>query len=49
MKNDFFTYSRLKIEKDKEEGRFDAAHNREMALRCFVNILGKENLSLVSR
>ena len=31
MKNDFFTYSRRKIEKDKEEGRFDAAHNREMA------------------
>ena len=46
MKNDFFTYSRRKIEKDKEEGRFDAAHNREMALRCFINFLGKEKLSL---
>ena len=46
MKNDFFTYSRRKIEKDKEEGHFEAAHNREMALRCFVNFLGKEDLSL---
>lgn len=46
MKNDFFTYSRRKIEKDKEEGHFEAAHNREMALRCFVNFLGKEELSL---
>ena len=43
-KNDFFTYSRRKIEKDKEEGRFDAAHNREMTLRCFINFLGKEKL-----
>ena len=46
MKNDFFTYSRRKIEKDKEVGHFEAAHNREMALRCFVNFLGKEELSL---
>ena len=46
MKNDLFTYSRRKIEIDKEEGRFDAAHNREMALRCFTNFLGKEELSL---
>ena len=46
MKNDFFTYSRRKIEKDKEEGRFDAAHNREMTLRCFINFLGKEKLPL---
>lgn len=29
---------------DKEAGRFDAAHNREMALRCFSNFLGKEEL-----
>ena len=43
MKNDFFTYSRRKIKKDKEKGRFDAAHNREMALRCFIKFyrLGK--------
>ena len=34
------------VEKDKEEGHFEAAHNREMALRCFVNFLGKEELSL---
>lgn len=40
MKNDFFTYSRLKIEKDKEEGRFDAAHNREMALPLLCQLLG---------
>ena len=46
MKNDLFTYSRRKIAIDKEEGRFDAAHNREMALRCFTNFLGKEELSL---
>lgn len=37
MGTDFFAYSRRKIEKDKEEGHFEAAHNREMALRCFVN------------
>lgn len=47
METDFFAYSRRKIEKDKEEGHFEAAHNREMALRCFVNFLGKEELSLV--
>lgn len=46
METDFFAYSRRKIEKDKEEGHFEAAHNREMALRCFVNFLGKEDLSL---
>ena len=46
METDFFAYSRQKIEKDKEEGHFEAAHNREMALRCFVNFLGKEELSL---
>ena len=46
MKNDFFTYSRRKIAIDKEEGRIDAAHNREMALRCFTNFLGREELSL---
>lgn len=46
MGTDFFAYSRRKIEKDKEEGRFEAAHNREMALRCFVNFLGKEELPL---
>lgn len=46
METDFFAYSRRKIEKDKEEGHFEAAHNREMALRCFVNFLGKEELSL---
>lgn len=46
MGTDFFAYSRRKIEKDKEEGHFEAAHNREMALRCFVNFLGKEELSL---
>lgn len=46
MEIDFFAYSRRKIEKDKEEGHFEAAHNREMALRCFVNFLGKEDLSL---
>lgn len=46
METDFFAYSRRKIEKDKEEGHFEAAHNRDMALRCFVNFLGKEELSL---
>lgn len=46
METDFFAYSRRKIEKDKEEGHFKAAHNREMALRCFVNFLAKEDLSL---
>ena len=46
METDFFVYSCRKIEKDKEEGHFEAAHNREMALRCFVNFLGKEELSL---
>ena len=46
METDFFAYSRRKIEKDKEEGHFEAAHNRGMALRCFVNFLGKEELSL---
>lgn len=46
METDFFAYSRRKIEKDNEEGHFEAAHNREMALRCFVNFLGKEELSL---
>lgn len=46
METDFFAYSCRKIEKDKEEGHFEAAHNREMALRCFVNFLGKEELSL---
>ena len=46
MGTDFFAYSRRKIEKDKEGGHFEAAHNRDMALRCFVNFLGKEELSL---
>lgn len=45
MKNDFFIYSRQKIALEKGEGCYDAAHNREMALRCFTNFLGKEELS----
>ena len=45
MKNDFFTYSRRKIEKDKAVGRCDVANNRGAALKCLSKFLGKEELT----
>ena len=45
MKNDFFTYSRRKIEKDKAVGRCDVANNRGAALKCLSKFIGKEELS----
>lgn len=45
MKNDFFTYSRQKIEKDKAAGRCDVANNRGAALKCLSKFLGKEELT----
>ena len=45
MKNDFFTYSRQKIEKDKAAGRCDVANNRGAALKCLSKFLGKEDLT----
>ena len=45
MKNDFFTYSRQKIEKDKATGRCDVANNRGAALKCLSKFLGKEELT----
>lgn len=45
MKNDFFTYSCRKIEKDKVAGRCDVANNRGAALKCLSKFLGKEDLS----
>ena len=45
MKNDFFTYSRQKIEKDKADGRCDVANNRSAALKCLSKFLGKEELT----
>lgn len=45
MKNDFFTYSCRKIEKDKAIGRCDVANNRGAALKCLSKFLGKEELT----
>lgn len=45
MKNDFFTYSRQKIEKDKATGRCDVTNNRGAALKCLSKFLGKEDLT----
>ena len=45
MKNDFFTYSCRKIEKDKVAGRCDVANNRGAALKCLSKFLGKEELT----
>jgi hypothetical protein len=45
MKNDFFTYSCRKIEKDKAAGRCDVANNRGAALKCLSKFLGKEKLT----
>lgn len=45
MKNDFFTYSCRKIEKDKAVGRCDVANNRGAALKCLSKFLGKEELT----
>ena len=45
MKNDFFTYSRRKIEKDKAAGRCDVANNRGAALKCLSKFLDKEELT----
>lgn len=45
MKNDFFTYSRQKIEKDKAAGRCDVANNRGAALKFLSKFLGKEDLT----
>lgn len=45
MKNDFFTYSCRKIEKDKAAGRCDVANNRDATLKCLSKFLGKEELT----
>ncbi len=45
MKNDFFTYSCRKIEKDKVAGRCDVANNHGAALKCLSKFLGKEELT----
>lgn len=45
MKNDFFTYSCRKKEKDKAAGRCDVANNRGAALKCLSKFLGKEELT----
>lgn len=44
MTNDFFKYSWQVIARDNDEGRCNAAHNREMALRCLAYFLGKDSL-----
>lgn len=46
MKNDFFTYSYRKIEKDKVAGRCDVANNRGAELKCLSKFLGKEELDI---
>lgn len=45
MANDFFTYSRQTIAQTQAEGHHNVAHNREAALRCLGQYLGKEQLS----
>lgn len=45
MKNDSFTYSCRKIEKDKAAGRCDVANNCGAALKCLSKFLGKEELT----
>ena len=49
MKNDFFTYSRQKIEKDKAAGRCDVANNRGAALKCLSKFLGKEEVLKIGK
>lgn len=44
MEYDFFKYANQIIARDNEAGRCDAAHNREMSLRCLAAFLGKEQL-----
>lgn len=44
MKNDFFNFSRQAIEQATAEARFDLAHNRTAAFRCFEQFLGKDEL-----
>ena len=44
MEHDFFKYANQIIARDNEAGRCDAAHNREMSLRCLAAFLGKEQL-----
>lgn len=44
MEHDFFKYASQIIARDNEAGRCDAAHNREMSLRCLAAFLGKEQL-----
>ena len=46
MVNDFFTFSRQTIAHDNAVGHCHAAHNREMAVRCFLQFLGREQMAL---
>lgn len=45
MEKDFFKFARQAIEQATAEARFDLAHNRTAAVRCFGLFLGKEELS----
>ena len=45
MERDFFKFARQAIEQATAEARFDLAHNRTAAVRCFGLFLGKEELS----
>ena len=45
MEKDFFKFARQAIEQATAEARFDLAHNRTAAVRCFGLFLGKEELT----
>ena len=45
MKKDFFTFSRQNIAQSRMDGHHNVAHNREAALRCLEQYLGKDKLS----
>lgn len=45
METDFFTFSRRTIARDNEVGHCNAAHNREMALRCFAKFSDREEMA----
>ena len=44
MKSDFFTFSRRTVAQMRADGHPNVAHNREAALRCLGQYLGKEHL-----
>lgn len=46
MVNEFFAYSRQAIANDLKTGHCNAAHNREMAVRCFTQFVGGKNVAI---